>query len=201
MMSNKSEYMKTYMKDWRSRNLEKIREYHRLRYAKNCEQVKARARQAYLDNTETIKARNQAYAARNQDKIKAARVKYWHGSRKHKEKTVWMTYEGRAKKLLGSCRCSSRSRGLDFAIGLDDILVQLSTGHCAATGLPFDMSSTRGPFRPSIDRIDSRKGYVPGNIQVVAWMYNAAKQQYTADDVITMARALVEKQPEPGAAT
>jgi phenylalanyl-tRNA synthetase alpha chain len=44
-------------------------------------------------------------------------------------------------------------------------------GVCALSKIPFDMNlgtaKNRNPYRPSVDRISSSKGYVKGNIQIV----------------------------------
>jgi hypothetical protein len=103
-----------------------------------------------------------------------------------------MTPLGRAKKLFNSARGSARARGLEFTISIDDIIETLESGVCRVTGLAFDMVSTDGPWRPTIDRIDSSLGYIPGNVQIVVWLYNSAKQQYTHGDVMVLARALTQ---------
>lgn len=52
---------------------------------------------------------------------------------------------------------------------------------CALSGKPMTMISP-GDIRErvltnmSIDRIDSRYGYIPGNIQIVQWTHNQKKQ-------------------------
>jgi hypothetical protein len=60
-------------------------------------------------------------------------------------------------------------------------------GKCAITGLPFIMElgtkGNRNPFRPSVDRINSKKGYVKGNIQIILAIVNTMKMDYT-DDVL-----------------
>ena len=67
---------------------------------------------------------------------------------------------------------------------------------CAATGLEFDYSALDGapnPFAPSVDRIDSSRGYTKDNCQVVVWIYNRAKGIDDIEAVYKMACALVNQ--------
>jgi hypothetical protein len=65
---------------------------------------------------------------------------------------------------------------------------------CAQTGLPFVFDFVTGnPWGPSIDRIDSSKGYTKDNCQIVCWAYNRAKYIWTDEQVLEMAEALVKK--------
>jgi len=38
----------------------------------------------------------------------------------------------------------------------------------------------------SVDRIDSSKGYVPGNVQLVCKWVNLAKQDYSNEDMLAV---------------
>ncbi len=74
------------------------------------------------------------------------------------------------------------------------ILEKLSKGVCEVTGLPFTYSlESRNPWSPSLDRIDPTKGYTLENTRVVVWIYNAAKNVFSDEDVLLMSQALVNK--------
>lgn len=159
------------------------KEYNRQYYERNAQRLRERANTYYQENRDVVLKRNRAYVQNNGEKVKANRKRYWHETRKQKEKVDWHTPEGRAAKLLRTARAMAPRRGLAFEIGIDNILPAMLAGKCQVTGIPFDMLSARGPFRPSIDRIDSSRGYEIDNVQLVVW-----------SDVVFMARNLLQAQ-------
>lgn len=54
-------------------------------------------------------------------------------------------------------------------------LLRLQNGACALTGYAFKPQHPNPHLRPSLDRIDSSKGYVPGNLQIVTRAANFYK--------------------------
>lgn len=91
---------------------------------------------------------------------------------------VWRTSaRGRAHFLIGRARERARKKHIPFDLTVQAIANVLEKGVCQVTGIPFDMSVYGGkrPWAPSIDRLDSSKGYVFGNVRVVVWAYNCAK--------------------------
>lgn len=107
----------------------------------------------------------------------------------------------RLTNMLSSIKVSARNRGLSFSLLRSDIeaLAEKQNWTCAMTGIALDVGTTKGsqPFRPSVDRIDSKRGYDVENIQLVCLMYNIAKNQFNDSDVLTFAHALVEHQQNP----
>lgn len=85
-------------------------------------------------------------------------------------------------KMFSSLKKGAETRGLEFDITLDDMLKQLvfQNYKCALTGdvLHFQKtSSSKGvkEANASLDRVDSSKGYVKGNIQWVLKSINRMK--------------------------
>ena len=74
---------------------------------------------------------------------------------------------------------------------------KIEAGVCEVTGLQFEYSKDGKdrfqPFIPSVDRIDSSKGYTQDNCRMVVWIYNMAKAEWSDDIVLRMAKALVSK--------
>jgi hypothetical protein len=57
----------------------------------------------------------------------------------------------------------------------DWLKAKVDAGVCELTGTPFDFSGRKGnPYAPSLDRIDSSKGYTRDNVRLVCFGLNAA---------------------------
>ena len=63
---------------------------------------------------------------------------------------------------------------------------------CALTGWDIDAMEVN-VNTASLDRIDSSKGYIEGNVQWVHKMVNMSKQQYTQEEFIDMCTAVANK--------
>jgi hypothetical protein len=76
----------------------------------------------------------------------------------------------------------AKKRTKDFSIISSDLsdLWEKQNGRCAYTKLP--LLATANQFNTvSLDRVDSSKGYVVGNIQLVCAAINKMKQEYTEE--------------------
>jgi len=73
----------------------------------------------------------------------------------------------------------SREAGrLTFLTANEFLAVVNRAAACELTGIPFDTATGRNgrrrPFAPSMDRIDCSKGYIAGNVRLVALIVNCA---------------------------
>jgi hypothetical protein len=97
-----------------------------------------------------------------------------------------------------AARKSAVKRNIDFYITEQTIvdLWKKQKGKCALSG--FDLTLTHGTFtdpnptKLSVDRIDSQLGYVPGNIQLITWQANAAKNVWSSQQLIDMCNAIAK---------
>ena len=79
----------------------------------------------------------------------------------------------------------------EFTVG--EVVEAIDEGACEKTGIPFDFSQGGGkqnPWTPVPDRIDSSKPYTKDNVQWVCNVYNSAKNNWTDEEVMEMAKAL-----------
>ena len=53
-------------------------------------------------------------------------------------------------------------------------------------------TGTRGPYVMSVDRIMPEKGYVKGNIRLVSWWYNIARQNWGDNFTLDMCKHVIE---------
>lgn len=62
------------------------------------------------------------------------------------------------------------------------------------TGIRFQKSAHKpNPYASSIDRIDSTKGYEPGNVRVVLWAINCACCSWGLEVYDVVARAYLQR--------
>lgn len=75
--------------------------------------------------------------------------------------------------MWNRARIRARDLGRDFDIEVSDIIIP---ERCPILGIPL---RGLGDGRPSLDRIDSRKGYIKGNVAVISFRANMLKSNGT----------------------
>ena len=111
------------------------------------------------------------------------------GHHKHRN-----TPKSRATALLYAAKDRAEKKGQLFQLTKDFVYSAVEKGVCAKTGIPFALVFGMGlrPFGPSIDKINPEVPYSDYNAQVVCNVYQFAKNKFTDEDVLTMAKALVQ---------
>jgi cation transport ATPase len=135
----------------------------------------------YEQNKPAVRAKQKKYQEANREAL-ATYCRDWSA-----------TLKGKAKRICGLARARARNANREHAITWEWVYEKLVAGVCERTGIPFVIGA-RGlhAFAPSIDRIDSSKGYTPDNTQLVVYIYNTAKSVFDDDTVLEMALSLVE---------
>lgn len=113
----------------------------------------------YLKNSEGIRKRTSVYA-----------------------KSYTPKFNREVDSRLRNLCTKARSRTKEFSLVDADLLAlwDKQDGRCAYTKLP--LLATANQFNTvSLDRVDSSKGYVVGNIQLVCAAINKMKQEYTEE--------------------
>jgi len=163
----KSEYQKQY----REKNKDKIEQYRKEYYAKNREKLIEYQKQKAIENPEEYKKRNREYNKKR---------------RNDPTKFVDLMYRAMV----------DRSKKKDMVVEVDreylTKLIKKSNNICALSGLTMTMER-KSPFLISPDRKNSSKGYVKGNIQMVASCVNIAKNKLTTKEFVEICKAVAAK--------
>jgi len=86
----------------------------------------------------------------------------------HPEQNLWTRSRNRAK-----------TKNIEFAIKIEDIIIPEV---CPILGIKLGPTSTSSENAPSLDRIDSSKGYIKENIQVISKRANTLKNNGTIEE-------------------
>jgi uncharacterized Zn ribbon protein len=181
---------------WQRENAERSNEYQRRRHAKKV----AEGDKVYLTKQAEASARyNKSKKGKRVNSVRmkqyeeSGQAKMWRDARRQQP-------ESRASQMLASARNRALKFNIEFNLIFDDVYPALASGKCQKTGLPFDLERHPDhrvhPFAPSIDRISHKKGYIKGNVQIVCWAYNAARNQWGDEVLLRLARAIVDTTPQ-----
>jgi hypothetical protein len=106
----------------------------------------------------------------------------------------------RASTLYHSAKKRAKSKNIPFDITLDCVHEKLKHGYCEVTNIPFVIKEyTKEGHKeivhahsPSLDKIDSTRGYTKDNVQIVIDQYNKMKGDRDLETTIFLARKLIE---------
>jgi hypothetical protein len=128
-----------------------------------------------------------AWRAKNREKVNGyTRDKYKRTQTDPKLFVSWM---------LRMIRSRAKKYGHEFNI-TNEYLTKLfikSEGKCALSGMKLTVERNH-PLIASVDRINSNKGYVKGNVQLVASCVNLAKNKLSQKDFIKLCKSVVDMQ-------
>lgn len=187
------------MREWRAKNPEKQDAIDRRRYEKDREKKNARCREWHHKNRERVNAKRLDRHHQNKDAANARRREHYHT---HKEENRAMRrekfYEARVVSpwlsILKAAKSRATKRGIVFDL-TPEWIEQRWTGRCEITGLSFRIGTkVSGPksFSPSIDRIDTTRGYAQDNCRIILWAVNALKADGSDDDMYLVAEAVTK---------
>ena len=91
----------------------------------------------------------------------------------------------RLQMLINASKKRARDKDREHTITVDDVrAIYPQDGCCPIFGMKLEFNSAG--FRensPSIDRIDSTRGYTPDNIQIISWKANRVKGYATTEEL------------------
>ena len=91
---------------------------------------------------------------------------------------------------LDDAKSRSKKKNLEFNITLEYLeSIYPDDSLCPLLNIPLDWNApSKHPSTPSIDRIDSSKGYIKGNVQWVSWRANRLMSDATPDELLMVAQ-------------
>lgn len=99
-------------------------------------------------------------------------------------------YEWRMKNpaayILQNAKGRAKKKGWVFDLNVEDIVIPET---CPVLGIPLFIrigGNGQNDNSPSLDRIDSTKGYIKGNIQVISWRANHLKSDGVLEEFIKL---------------
>lgn len=118
---------------------------------------------------------NRKWRAKNKERLSISKAIY---DKKH-------SIERKDVKVLYGIRERARKKGLACDLTLEDIS---EYSVCPVFGFELVRGEGKPQFNsPSVDRIDSSKGYTKDNIQILSQLANAMKQNATPEQLIAFA--------------
>jgi len=97
-------------------------------------------------------------------------------------------------RLCSIAKSRAKKKNLEFDITKEDVIVPT---HCPILGIELTMnqgSGAGGKYNSfSLDRIDSSKGYVKGNVQVISHLANNMKSYATKEDLLKFAEWIMKE--------
>lgn len=120
------------------------------------------------DRTLANRQRAKVWAKANPDKVRINKLRY-------RDKNP-------ARYIHKCARDNAKAAGIDFNIEESDINIP---DVCPVFKVPFEWGTR---YAPSIDRIDSSKGYIKGNVQIISRKANVMKNDATAEELQQFAK-------------
>ena len=99
------------------------------------------------------------------------------------------------QNMLWDSRKRSKKKGMEHTLTIDD-LYNLFTDTCPISGVDLLWECGHGkPLdnSPSLDRIDSTKGYTPDNVWLISYRMNRIKNDATPLELLLISNAVSEK--------
>lgn len=118
-----------------------------------------------------------------------------HAGRVGSKATAWRGGRFISGALFCQIRKGAAVRSLPFEVSVEylDRVWEEQQGRCVYTGRYLTIGNRGTETTASLDRIDSKRGYVEGNVQFVHKVVNIAKYTQTHEEFIAMCKEVTER--------
>ena len=108
-----------------------------------------------------------------------------------KDKSREQRLKRKEANMLHQSKARAKKRGLEFNLDVSDIIIPEV---CPLLDIPLYMAEgVISDNSPSLDRIDSSKGYIKGNVWVISARANAIKSNATSDEILQIGYRLRDR--------
>ena len=135
---------------------------------------KERRRKNYLDNKEKQLAQGATWRRDNKARHNELSRAFYHRDKQDNPVKYMLKWAKRRAKL----------KEIEFNLSLEDIVIP--------TLCPIFKVKLEGRHAPSIDRIDSNKGYTKDNIQIISSLANRMKWDASHEELIQFAKGVLQ---------
>lgn len=142
-------------------------------------EVRERRRELAKINAEHLKKQRKTYKKKNKKKIqKQTKTYYKKTKKKANAKTSKWSKNNKSRVQFNA----ARSRSKKYEEAFDLVFTELDWPDvCPVLGIPMDRRDKN--HTPSLDRVDSRKGYTKANVKVISFRANRIKFNATIDEL------------------
>jgi hypothetical protein len=131
--------------------------------------------------------RQAKWKAANKDKVRQYTKKYYDMNRDKEivRATDWRLANPE-RSMLGRAKNRATRLGIEFNLDISDIVIP---DKCPILGIELASKRMSGPCAssPSLDRIDSSKGYIKGNVWVISHKANSMKSNANIEEMLAFA--------------
>ena len=134
---------------------------------------------------------NEKYYEENKTKARQQARQHYE---EHRDQILAMAKQGRTGKegylrtMIASAKSRAKQKGWEFDLELNDLMM-VANNYCPVDGLPFDWDrqlendSTLPMTIPSLDRIDSFRGYTKDNVMIIGDKWNRWKSNMNLENI------------------
>lgn len=173
---------------------EKIKQQRSEYYNRNREKVKQKAKEYYEQHKQKVLERTRAYQKtesakqvrkkhrlkHKEQELERARLYRQTNPEKYREYQKQVYYKNLQRTLYNTAKLRAKRSGKEFLIDKEDIIIP---DKCPVFGVYFVWGEGLCDFSPSLDRIDSSKGYIKGNVAVISSLANRLKSTATIEQL------------------
>lgn len=181
------EARKEYLRQWREKNLDSIKEKQKAYTARTKDRRAAVNKARYERKKDSIQAAQAAYRKANRQKLREYAKAYADANRelvRAKSKARYAaTRTTKAKeRLLAGAKDRAKTRGIAFDLHMDDVDWPIV---CPVLGIALTYNGQEGhkDSRASLDRRDPSLGYTKDNVRIISMRANRIKSDATAEEL------------------